>query len=121
MATDALNSISQIIRAGISSGNTKESTFLGESKSSDSGHAQNFSNFSFDNQKIDELVNNINKFLSSVQTELKVEIHSKTRTPIFKIVRKHDNKVIQEVPPSKLLDLKASLEKIAGVLLNIHA
>lgn len=121
MATDALNSISQILRAGIGSENIKESTSLRESKSPDSECAKNFSGFFFDDQNIDELVDNINKFLSSVQTELKVEIHSKTRTPIFKIVRKYDNKVIQEVPPSKLLDLKASLEKIAGVLLNIHA
>ncbi|MCX8042917.1 MAG: flagellar protein FlaG [Desulfobacterota bacterium] len=69
----------------------------------------------------EEIASQINEFLASVQKDLKVEIHRETKTPIFKIVRRQDNKVLQEIPPHELLVIRKTLEKFVGTMLNLKA
>lgn len=63
----------------------------------------------------------VNDFLESVETDLRVEIHKETHKAMFRIVRKQDQKVIQEVPPRSMLDIEANINKMAGSLININA
>jgi len=74
-----------------------------------------------DNEYRDKLKDSIRKYLASSQKDLKVEIHKETNTPIFKIIRRQDNKVIQEIPPSELLEIKVRLKSEIGAFLNITA
>jgi len=67
------------------------------------------------------IAQSVNNFLESVQTDLKVEIHKETHKAIFRIVRKEDNKVIQEIPPKSMLDIEANIEKMVGSIININA
>jgi len=72
-------------------------------------------------QELEEIASSVNEFLESVRTDLRVEIHRQTHTPIFKVVRKQDNKVIQEVPPRTMLEIKINMQKMAGAFLNMRA
>ena len=63
----------------------------------------------------------MNKFLNSTQTDLEVEIHKDTKTAIFKIVRKDDNKVIKEIPPKEVLELAAKIRSLVGSLHDSNA
>jgi len=65
-----------------------------------------------------EIAQNINSFLESIQTDLKVEIHKETHTPIFKVVRRQDAKVIREVPPRELLDIEVKIKDMVGSLFD---
>ena len=69
-------------------------------------------------EKADHIAKNLNRFLKSSQTDLRVEIDRKTNTAVFKIIRKSDKKVIKQVPPEELLEIESRVRKMAGSLLD---
>jgi len=73
------------------------------------------------NNKIEDIAGEINEFLKSIQTDLKVEIDRETHTAIFKIVKKEDGKLIREIPPRELLELSANIKKMVGLVFDLDA
>jgi len=71
------------------------------------------------NSAEENIAQNVNSYLESIQTDLKVEIHKETNKAIFKVVRKEDQKVIQEIPPKKMLEIEARIEEAIGSFINI--
>lgn len=74
-----------------------------------------------DNKKIEDIADDINEFLESIQADLQVEIHREENTAIFKIVRKDDGKVIGGVPPGELLEVYNNVRKIVSSLFDSNA
>jgi flagellar protein FlaG len=73
------------------------------------------------NRQIEDIALEINKFLKSIQTDLKVEIHRETHTAIFKIVKKDNDELIREIPPRELLELSANIKKMVGLIFDLDA
>ena len=76
---------------------------------------------SVEEEEIRNIAESLNKFLESIQTDLKVEIHKETNTAIFKIVKRENNEVITEVPPKKLLDIEVKIREMVGALFDESA
>lgn len=74
-----------------------------------------------DEESIEKIAKGVDDFLKLTQTNLQVEIHKETHTPIFKIVRKDDNKVIKEVPPRAMLDIAVKVRDMIGSLVDDNA
>lgn len=72
-------------------------------------------------QHYEEIARQVNSYLESSKTELKVEIHRESHTPIFRIIRQEDNEVIREVPPREMLEIAANVRRMAGMLLSVDA
>lgn len=70
---------------------------------------------------LEEVEQGINDYLKSAKTDIRIEIHEETNTPIFKIVRSEDNEVIKEIPPEEVLDLIKRIEDMAGSLCDCKA
>ena len=73
-----------------------------------------------DENLIDEVATGLNNFLESIQTDLRVEIHSKTKTAVFKIIKRDNSEVIKEIPPKELLDLAVKIEEMLGSLIDTN-
>ncbi len=70
-----------------------------------------------DQEKLSELVDGLNKFLTPVETFLKFELHEQLGEYYVTIVDHRTNEVIKEIPPKKMLDLYAfMLEKIGLIV-----
>lgn len=72
-------------------------------------------------EDINQLSKAINDYLKLVKTDLQVEIHKETHTPIFKIVRSKDKKVVCEVPPHELLNIAARIRDMVGSFVDQDA
>lgn len=75
----------------------------------------------FDRGQLEKLAQSVNDFLKASQTDLRVEIDRETKTAIFKIIRKDDQKVIKEIPPKKLLDIASRIQQMVGSLVDSSA
>lgn len=71
--------------------------------------------------KLEDVVKNVNDFFNSNQTDLKIEIHKETNTAVFKIVRRKDHKVIKQIPPEEILELAVNIRKMVGSLHDSNA
>lgn len=69
-------------------------------------------------ERLEKIEKRINEYLKKIETELEVEIHKETNTPIFKVINKETQQVIAEVPPSRLLDLAAKMSEKTGSLID---
>jgi flagellar protein FlaG len=78
-------------------------------------------NESIDSKQLEDIAKSLNAFLNSTRTGLEVEIHKDTKTAIFKIIRKEDNKVIKEIPPKEVLELAARIKGLVGSLHDSNA
>ena len=76
---------------------------------------------SIDSTQLEDIAKSLNAFLNTNGTDLEIEIHKDTKTAIFKIVRKDDNKVIKEIPPKKVLDLAVKIRGLVGSLHDSNA
>ncbi len=68
-----------------------------------------------------KIAKGVDDFLKLIQTDLQVEIHQETKTPVFKIVRTDDNKVIKEVPPKVMLDIAVNIKNMVGSFVDDNA
>jgi len=73
------------------------------------------------NDEISEITDQLNKFMQTINTELRFEIHEKTNRIMVQVVDFKENKVIKEFPPRELLDTLAAISDYIGVLLDKKA
>jgi len=70
------------------------------------------------NDEISQITDGLNKFMETINTDLKFEIHEKTNRVIVQVVDSKDQRVIKEFPPHELLDTLAAISDYVGVLLD---
>ncbi len=71
--------------------------------------------------EIETIAESVNNYLKENETDLQVEIHKDSNTPIFKIVRKEDDEVIREIPPREMLEMASKIRDMVGVLVDANA
>ncbi|HBV86025.1 MAG TPA: flagellar biosynthesis protein FlaG [Desulfosporosinus sp.] len=72
----------------------------------------------FKRDEISQITDGLNKFMATINTDLKFEIHEKTNRIIVQVVDSKDQRVIKEFPPHELLDTLAAISDYIGVLLD---
>ncbi|WP_456383097.1 flagellar protein FlaG [Persephonella sp.] len=65
-----------------------------------------------------EAINNLNKKLEMLNSQLKVETDEDTGMRVIKIVDKETNEVIRQIPPEVMLKIAKYLDEVAGLLFN---
>jgi len=84
------------------------------------GDMKNFEEFT--EVELKGAVDKLNDFLHNSDTRAEFEFHEKfSRDVIIKIVDEKTGKVIQEVPPKKILDMVARMCEMLGVLFDKKA
>ena len=73
-----------------------------------------------DERRIEDVAKGLNNFLESIQTDLRVEIHSETKTAVFKIIKKGSDEVIKEIPPKEMLYLAVKIKETLGNLIDTN-
>jgi len=68
--------------------------------------------------KTEQVAETIKKYVNSLQTDLKIQVHRETGKIMIKVISKEDGKVVREVPPEKLLNLAAKMEEMTGLLFD---
>ncbi|WP_457639917.1 flagellar protein FlaG [Persephonella sp.] len=63
-------------------------------------------------------VENLNKKLEMLNSQLKVETDEDTGIRVIKIVDKETNEVIRQIPPEVMLKIAKYLDEVAGLLFN---
>ncbi|PLT31073.1 flagellar protein FlaG [Peribacillus deserti] len=69
-------------------------------------------------EKVNEMVESLNKFLNPTQTALKFEFHEKLHEYYVTIVDSNTNELIKEIPPKKMLDLYAQMTEFLGIMVD---
>jgi flagellar protein FlaG len=69
-------------------------------------------------EKVQELVENMNQFLTSSNTHLKFVFHDQLKEYYVTIVNDETDEVIKEIPPKKLLDIYAAMANYLGILVD---
>lgn len=72
-------------------------------------------------KEVSKAVDKLNKLLEDTDTHVEYEVHKELKDIMIKIVDNKTNRVIQEIPPKKILDMVAKLCELAGVLLDKRA
>ena len=77
----------------------------------------------FDHKKIspkmvEELVKELEKKLSMLNTQLKISIDKDTDMVVVKVIDKETKKVIRQIPPEYVLKIVKYLDEITGLLYN---
>ncbi|MEH7225058.1 flagellar protein FlaG [Bacillus sp. JJ1566] len=72
-------------------------------------------------ERLEEVVNVMNDFLSPTTTSLKFELHEELQKYYVKIIDTNTNEVIREIPSKKLLDIYASMTNYLGLFFDNKA
>ena len=71
-----------------------------------------------DKSELEKAAEQFNNKFDLSNREMKFSIHEKTGEVSVKIVNKATNEVIMEVPSTELLDLKAKIDEMVGLLID---
>lgn len=71
--------------------------------------------------KTEKVIDSMNEFLKASNTHLKFQFHEDLQKYYVSIVDDQTNEVIKEIPPKKLLDMYAAMEKYLGLLVDKKA
>jgi len=96
---------------------TKEKQFYDNTEEK---HIESSSEY-IDNNEINKVAQAINDYLKLIRRDLQVEIHKETHTPIFKVVRTNDKKVLCEIPPRELLNIAVKIKDMVGSFVDHNA
>ncbi len=69
-------------------------------------------------KKAKELTAGMNKFLESVDTQLRFKMHDELNEYYVTIVDSKTDEVIREIPSKKLMDMHAEMKKFLGLLID---
>ncbi|WP_141432934.1 flagellar protein FlaG [Bacillus sp. 03113] len=69
-------------------------------------------------EKIEDIVQGLNKFMQPSHTSLKFELHEKLNEYYVKVVDDKTQQVIREIPSKKLLDMYAAMTDFLGLLVD---
>jgi flagellar protein FlaG len=75
-------------------------------------------NLPLQKEKIEEIVQGMNKFLQPTQTSLKFEFHEKLNEYYVKIIDDKTKETVREIPPKKLLDMYAAMTEFLGLIVD---
>lgn len=73
---------------------------------------------SFPKEKVEEIVERLNKFMGTSPTSLKFEFHEKLNEYYVSIVDDQTNEIIREIPPKKMLDFYAAMTEFLGLMVD---
>ncbi|PIC73006.1 flagellar biosynthesis protein FlaG [Sporosarcina sp. P26b] len=65
-----------------------------------------------------KLTEGMNKFLDSVNVQLRFKFHEKLNEYYVTIIDPETEEVIREIPPKKLLDIHAAMKDFIGLLID---
>ncbi|WP_153732365.1 flagellar protein FlaG [Sporosarcina obsidiansis] len=65
-----------------------------------------------------QLTDGMNKFLESVNTQLRFKFHDKLNEYYVTIVDSKTDEVVREIPPKKLMDMYAAMKDFVGLLVD---
>ncbi|ARD49077.1 flagellar protein FlaG [Sporosarcina sp. P33] len=65
-----------------------------------------------------ELTEGMNKFLESVNVQLRFKYHEKLHEYYVTIIDSDTEEVVREIPPKKLLDMHAAMRDFIGLLID---
>ncbi len=65
-----------------------------------------------------ELTSGMNKFLESVDTQLRFKMHDELHEYYVTIVDSKTDEVIKEIPSKKLMDMHAEMKKFLGLMID---
>jgi flagellar protein FlaG len=83
---------------------------------------KNTGNNKITEKELKNAVDKLNKFLEDNNTHAEYEYHDKFKHDLMiRIVDNESGKVIQEVPPRKILDMVSKMLEIVGVLIDKKA
>lgn len=68
--------------------------------------------------EIEHLINQSNKQMLVYDRRLDISIHEKTKQIMVKVIDAGTDEVIREIPPEKVLDIKAKLAELRGIMLD---
>ncbi len=89
----------------------------GRESAAQSGQSQQLYNL----EQTREVVNNLQSFLSALNSSLSFVIHEKTGRVMIKVIDRNTKKVIREIPPEEIVKLQEKLQEVRGVLFNGEA
>ena len=69
-------------------------------------------------EMLEELVKELEKKLTMLNTQLKISIDKDTDIVVVKVIDKETKKVIRQIPPEYVLKIAKYLDEIAGLLYN---
>lgn len=82
---------------------------------------KNTSNGEIKEKDLKNAIDKLNKFLEDNKTHAEYEVHDKLNDVMIKIIDDNTGKVIQEIPPKKILDMVAKMLEMVGVLFDKKA
>lgn len=71
-----------------------------------------------DFNQLREIIDALNRFMSTLDIELRFQIHEPTHEVIARLINKETGEVIREIPPEKFLDMLAKLQELAGLFVD---
>jgi flagellar protein FlaG len=74
--------------------------------------------FSLPKEKVEEIVDSINKFLEASPTALKFELHEKLNEYYVKIIDEKTKETVREIPSKKMLDIYAAMTEFIGLMVD---
>lgn len=67
---------------------------------------------------LERIADGLNRTLEAVDKRLKFLVHEETERVYVQVIDKETGEVIKEIPPEKILNLVAQLQKLIGLLID---
>ena len=69
-------------------------------------------------EKAKQMTDSMNKFLESVNTQLRFKLHDELNEYYVAIVDSTTDEVVREIPSKKLMDIHAAMKEFVGLLID---
>jgi len=69
-------------------------------------------------EEVKDTVKDVNEIVKKVKEGLSFQIHEDTEEIMVQVVDLKTDEVIKELPPEEMLDLKARIHEMVGILIN---
>ncbi|MCG7344383.1 flagellar protein FlaG [Sporosarcina sp. ACRSL] len=69
-------------------------------------------------KKAQQMTDSMNKFLESVNTQLRFKLHNELKEYYVTIVDSNTDEVVREIPSKKLMDIYAAMKEFVGLLID---
>ena len=69
-------------------------------------------------KEVKESVKDVNEIVDQVKEGLSFQIHEDTEELMVQVIDVNTNEVIKELPPEEMLDLKARIHEMVGILID---
>ena len=69
-------------------------------------------------EEVKESVKDVNEIVNQVKESLTFQIHEDTEELMVQVIDVNTDEVIKELPPEEMLDLKARIHEMVGILID---